>query len=39
MQNSKPVTKESKPNSVLLYFAGMLSALGFSKPLENLLSK
>ena len=39
MQKSKPVTKEGKPNSVLLHFAGLLSALGFNKPLENLLSK
>ena len=39
MQNSKSVTKEGKPNSVLLHFAGMLSALGFNKPLEYMLSK
>ena len=39
IQNSRPVIKESKPNSVLSFFSGMLSALGFKKPLNKLLSK
>ena len=39
VQNSKPATKESKPNSVLIFFAGILSTLGFDKPLNNLLNK
>lgn len=34
---SMPVTKENKPNSVLMFFAGILSALGFDKLLNNLL--
>ena len=36
---SMPVTKENKPNSVLMFFAGILSTLGFDKPLNNLLKK
>lgn len=36
---SKPLTKENKPNSILMFFAGMLSAFGVDKPLTNLLSK
>ena len=36
---SKPLTKENKPNSILMFFAGMLSTLGFDKPLNNLLKK
>ena len=36
---SKPLTKENKPNSILMFFAGMLSAFGVDKPLNNLLSK
>lgn len=39
VQNLQPITKESKPNSVRLFFAGMLSALGFKNPLNKLLSK
>ena len=39
IQNLPPVTKESKPNSVLMFFAGILSTLGFDKPLNNLLNK
>ena len=30
--NSKSITKENKPNSVLMFFAGILSTLGFDKP-------
>ena len=37
--NSKAITKENKPNSVLMFFAGILSALGFDKPLNNFLNK
>lgn len=36
---SKPLTKENKPNSILMFFAGMLSTLGFDKSLNNLLKK
>lgn len=36
---SKPLTKENKPNSILMFFAGMLSAFGVDKSLNNLLSK
>ena len=39
MQNLKPKAKENEPNSVLLFFAGMLSTLGFYKHLNNLLNK
>lgn len=39
MQNLQPVTKESKPNSVLLFFAGLFSVFGFKNPLNKLLSK
>ena len=35
VQNLPPVTKEKKPDSVLMFFAGILSALGFHKPLSN----
>ena len=37
--NSKSITKKNKPNSVLMFFAGILSTLGFDKPLNNLLNK
>ena len=36
---SKSLTKENKPNSILMFFAGILSILGFDKPLNNLLKK
>lgn len=39
IQNLSSKTKENKPNSVLLMFAGILSSLGFDKPLNNLLGK
>ena len=39
VQNLQPVTKESKQNPVLLFFAGMLSVFGYNKPLNNLLGK
>ena len=39
IQNIQPKTKENKPNSVLMFFAGILYALGFDKPLNNLLNK
>ena len=39
IQNLQPKTKENEPNSVLLFFAGMLAAFGFDKPLNNMLSK
>lgn len=31
MQDYKSKTKENKPNSVLMFFAGLLSTLGFNK--------
>ena len=37
--NSKSIAKENKSNSVLMFFAGILSTLGFDKPLNNLLNK
>ena len=39
MQNQQLETKESKQNSVLLFFASMLSIFGLNKPLNNLLGK
>ena len=39
VQDFQSVTKENKPNSVLIFFAGILSTLGFDKPLNNLLNK
>lgn len=33
------VNNESKPNSVMLYFAGFLSTFSFDKILNKLLSK
>ena len=39
VQNSKSLAKESKPNSVLMFFAGILSAFGFNKPLNNFFQK
>ena len=35
---SKITSKNSCSDSVLLYFAGLLSAFGFNKPLEKLIS-
>ena len=32
-------SKQSGENSILLYFAGLLSAFGLNKPINNLLSK
>ena len=37
--NSKSITKKNKPNSVLMFFAGIFSTLGFDKPLNILLNK
>lgn len=39
VQDLQSVPKENKPNSVLIFFAGILSTLGFDKPLNNLLNK
>lgn len=39
VKNLKPKVKEDKPNSILMFFAGMLSMLGFDKPLSNLTNK
>ena len=39
IQNVSSKTKENKPNSVSMFFAGVLAMLGFNKPLNNLLNK
>ena len=37
--NTNNTSKSNASNSILLYFAGLLSAFGFSKPLNTLIGK